>query len=167
MANTRGPLNSGEATTAVLVGGVYNESAPAPADQQAMALQVDDQGNLLVNVAAGGGGAIRTPNVGTASVQSTSGSPSTLIAAVAANYTDITSLVMTNEGASATIVSLSDGTVTYKYALAANGGIVMNFTTPLPASSINTGLDGIEQRIPKRRLRGYLFEEHLRGSWQL
>lgn len=51
-----GPLNSSRPTTAQIAGGVYNASTPAPVDQQAMALQVDDEGNLLVNIAAGGGG---------------------------------------------------------------------------------------------------------------
>jgi hypothetical protein len=68
MSNTRGPLNSADPTTSVLVGGVYNEVAPAPADQQPCALQVDNEGNLLVNVAVGGGG-----SGGTVKIEDTSG----------------------------------------------------------------------------------------------
>lgn len=61
MANTRGPLNSADPSTSFLVGGVYNAVAPAPADEQPCALQLDSQGNLLVNVIAGGGGSSKTP----------------------------------------------------------------------------------------------------------
>ncbi len=39
-----------------IVGGVYTSSSPSPMNDQGCALQVDDQGNLLVNVAVGGGG---------------------------------------------------------------------------------------------------------------
>ena len=48
-----GPLNSSAPTTAVVIGGVYNATTPAPNDKQAMALQVDNEGNLLVDIAAG------------------------------------------------------------------------------------------------------------------
>jgi hypothetical protein len=50
-----GPLNSATPTTAQVVGGVYNATAPAPVTAQALALQQDPAGNLLVNVAVGGG----------------------------------------------------------------------------------------------------------------
>jgi hypothetical protein len=53
MANTRGPLNSSQPSNGIVVSGVYNAVAPAPADEQPCALQVDDEGNLLVNVIAG------------------------------------------------------------------------------------------------------------------
>ena len=222
MANTRGPLNSGEATTAVLVGGVYNESAPAPADQQAMALQVDDQGNLLVNVAVGGGSATQNVNVtevagssvstaatgvqkvgvvgnagaafdapatgtapanvlyqgdraattyptaatdgqivaqmadkagrlvavanaprdliGTAVVSdnSTASGVSFIGAGASGVYNDIITFIATNRSSTATVVTLTDGTASYTFALAANGGIVVNFPTPLPATSTAT-----------------------------
>src|ERR1035437_180915 len=52
-----GPLNSPAPTTAIIVGGVYNTVAPAPAAGQACALQFDANGNLLTN-AGGGGGAV-------------------------------------------------------------------------------------------------------------
>jgi len=70
--------------------------------------------------------------------QSTSASPATMIASGGTSvYTDITELVLTNEGA-ATIVSISDGTLTYKFALAANGGLTKTFATPLKASATAT-----------------------------
>jgi hypothetical protein len=86
-----------------------------------------------VMLAAGSPG---TPNA-TASVQTTDSSPHTLIAAAGTGVrTNISGLVITNESPTATVVSLSDGTVTYKFALAANGGMVN--TVPLPATSTNT-----------------------------
>ena len=72
--------------------------------------------------------------VGTASVQNT-GSSGTLITGVSNIYADITNLVLTNETATATVVSISDGTVTYKFALAASGGGVFPFSPPLPATT--------------------------------
>lgn len=77
--------------------------------------------------------------VGTASVQTTDQSSHTLIASGGANvFTDIISLIITNETATATVVSLSDGTVTYKFAIAASGGAVIPLPTPLPATSTAT-----------------------------
>lgn len=77
--------------------------------------------------------------IGTASVNASAASATSLIAAAGANiFTDIASLVITNETSTATIVSVTDGTTTYKFALAANGGIVLNFPTPLPAATANT-----------------------------
>lgn len=74
--------------------------------------------------------------VGTASLSSSSGTAVSFIGAGAANvFNDITTLVITNESSTATIVTLSDngsGGNTYKFAIAANGGIVINFPTPLP-----------------------------------
>ena len=75
--------------------------------------------------------------IGTASVQNT-GVSGTLIGQIGSTYTDITNLVLTNETATPTVVSISDGTTTYKFALAANGGGVFPFSPPLPAASINT-----------------------------
>ncbi len=71
--------------------------------------------------------------------QSTAASPATMIASGGAGvYTDITELVLTNESATATIVSITDGTLTYKFALAGNGGLTKTFATPLKASSTAT-----------------------------
>src|SRR6202162_5393194 len=52
-----GPTNSSRPTTSIPVAATYNVTTPPPADQQAMSLQVDNEGNLLVSVVAGGGGA--------------------------------------------------------------------------------------------------------------
>jgi hypothetical protein len=73
--------------------------------------------------------------IGTVQVNSSSSSPVTFIAAGSTGvFNDIITFVATNESATATIVSLLDGSTTYKFALAANGGIVINFPTPLPAA---------------------------------
>lgn len=53
MAQPRGPLLSPGPGTPILIGGVYNAIPPSPADQQGLALQLDSQGNLLVNVVVG------------------------------------------------------------------------------------------------------------------
>ena len=53
-------------------------------------------------------------------------------------HTDIITFIATNRSATATVVSLTDGTATYTFALAANGGIVVNFPTPLPGTSAAT-----------------------------
>ena len=63
----------------------------------------------------------------------------TVIAAGGANvYTDIISIAITNSSATALIVTLSDGTNSYIYAIAANGGIMIQPTSPIPATSANT-----------------------------
>src|SRR5665213_1337597 len=59
----RGPLNSSEIPEAQPVAGVYNVTPPAPQDTQGCALQVDANGNLLVNVAVGGGGRSSTVKI--------------------------------------------------------------------------------------------------------
>src|SRR6266478_4105866 len=48
-----GPLNSSAPTTAFIIGGVYNVTSPAPTPGQALPLQIDANGNILVNIAAG------------------------------------------------------------------------------------------------------------------
>ena len=75
----------------------------------------------------------------TASVQTTDTGAHNLIAAGATGVTnDIVSLAITNETAASTVVSLSDGTKTYKFAIASGGGIMYNPVTPLPATSAAT-----------------------------
>jgi hypothetical protein len=48
-----GPLNSSAPTTSFVIGGVYNVTSPAPLPGQALPLQIDANGNILVNIAAG------------------------------------------------------------------------------------------------------------------
>ena len=53
-------------------------------------------------------------------------------------YNDIITFIATNRSSTATVVTLTDGTASYTFAIAANGGIVVNFPTPLPATSTAT-----------------------------
>lgn len=77
--------------------------------------------------------------VGTASLDSSSSSAVSFIATGGTGvFTDITELVITNDSATATIVSLTDGTKTYKFAINANGGLTKSFISPLVASSSAT-----------------------------
>lgn len=75
--------------------------------------------------------------LGTASVQSTTGSTTLIAAGAAGIYRDIISLVLTNEG-TATVVSITDGTKTYEFALGANAVLPINFSSTLPAMSTAT-----------------------------
>jgi len=73
---------------------------------------------------------------GTATLSSSSSSYVDFIAAGSTGvYNDIISFIVTNESSTATIISLADSDsspVVYVFAIAANGGIVINFPTPLP-----------------------------------
>lgn len=63
-----------------------------------------------------------------------------LTAGGAGVFLDLTQLVITNASATATVVTLKDsttGTTRGKYALAANGGIVLNFQTPFKQGTAN------------------------------
>ena len=53
-------------------------------------------------------------------------------------FLDLTTFTATNRSSTASVVSLSDGTNTYTYAIASNGGIVVTFPTPLPAHGTAT-----------------------------
>lgn len=193
MSNVRGPLLSETPQTPILMGGVYNAVPPAPQDGQGCAFQLDNEGNLLVNVSVGGGGVAPTAAaiaaaivanpptvpvedlaatalptavaggavvrpladkfgratvvlntvrdlVGTAVLSNNSAaSAASLIASVGTGiFADIITFIATNRSATATVVTLTDGTVSYTFALAANGGIVINFPTPLPATTAAT-----------------------------
>lgn len=98
---------------------------------------VDSGGDLHVFV-DGGSVTANGPRsaLGVFSVQSTSGSPSSLIAA-GTGYRDIINIILTNEG-TATVVSISDGTTTYKIALGAGLGLNIPFPSTLPAASVAT-----------------------------
>jgi hypothetical protein len=208
----KGPLNSTIPPNSDVVGGVFNSSAPSPADGQPCALQLDAQGNLKttgagsglsnVNIAdvlgnppaltnplpvelSDGTNALGTstnplrdgPFLRGSTTVPTAVSDGALVAARSDKYgnqiallnapreligssvvsnnsatsaasligagnsgvfNDIITLIMTNRSATASVVSLTDGTVTYTFAIAANGGLVCNFPTPLPATSTAT-----------------------------
>jgi hypothetical protein len=75
---------------------------------------------------------------GQISAQSTSSSPVVLITGVANVFNDIITLIFTNETNAPTVVLVSDGTLTYRFAISPYGGGVFNFLTPLPASNMST-----------------------------
>lgn len=63
----------------------------------------------------------------------------TIIAAVASTFNDLTQLTITNGSSTATIVSISDGTTTLgSYNIPAGGGIVLPFPTPVAQTTANT-----------------------------
>ena len=66
-------------------------------------------------------------------------SATTIITAGASGvYNDIISLAITNSSATALIVTISDGTKSLVYAIAANGGIMIQPSSPIPATSAAT-----------------------------
>jgi hypothetical protein len=119
---------------AVQVGGIGKTALPtAVSDGQLVAPMTDKYGRQVVVL-----GTVRDL-VGYASVQTTDTGAHNLIAAGGTGvYNDLISLAITNETATATVVSLSDGTTTYKFALAANGGVVLQWNSTLPAASAAT-----------------------------
>ena len=65
----------------------------------------------------------------------------TIIAATASTFHDITLLLITNSSATAVIVAIRDttgGTVRLRPAIAANGGVVIAFPSPLEQTTVNT-----------------------------
>jgi hypothetical protein len=119
---------------AIQVGGLAKTALPtAASDGQLVAPLADKFGRQAVVLQ--GDRALTTPF----SYQSTAASPATMIASGGTGvFTDITELILTNESATATIVSISDGTIAYNFALAANGGLTKTFATPLKATSAAT-----------------------------
>src|SRR5271157_5026637 len=57
-----GPVQQLTAASPTPIAAVYNSVTPAPTAGQQVALQADNEGNLLVNIAVGGGGV--SPAVG-------------------------------------------------------------------------------------------------------
>ena len=69
-----------------------------------------------------------------------SSSETTIVSAVASTFLDLTSLVITNQTATAVNVTIKDataGTTRMIIALAANGGAVMNFPVPVTQAAVN------------------------------
>lgn len=67
-------------------------------------------------------------------------SETTIVTAVASTFLDLTNLTITNSSATATIVTLKDstaGTTRGIYSIAAGGGIVIPFNTPLAQATVN------------------------------
>jgi hypothetical protein len=102
-------------------------------------------GQIVAQMADKAGRIVTAPNaprdlVGTSVLSNnSSASGASLIGAGSTGvFNDIITLVITNRSSTATVVSLTDGTNTYTFAIAGNGGLVCNFSTPLPAASSAT-----------------------------
>ncbi len=64
----------------------------------------------------------------------------TIITAAASTFNDLSSLIITNASATAFTATLKDstaGTTRAIYAIAANGGIVLDFNPPIPQAAVN------------------------------
>lgn len=80
-----------------------------------------------------------------AALSTTDASSHTLIPAAGAgavsgegNFAEIEDLIITNESATATVVTLTNGAESYKFAIGANGGIVINWSTRFGHAVPNT-----------------------------
>ena len=136
--------SSGNLHTLDSSGGTSGAAVPATAIQVA-----GSDGTDLRTIATDASGQVKTllenavrvnglrAALGTFSLKSTSSSPVTLIAA-GTGFRDIITLIFTNEGITATIVTISDGTATYTFGLAAGEGLPINFVSTLPATTTAT-----------------------------
>lgn len=109
-----------------------NPTAVADADR--VNLTADDLGRLLVRTAARD---LVTRNRITLSTTT----ETTLLAAVASTFLDVTKIVITNSSATAVTVTIRDtttGSAVLIVAIAANGGAVLDFDVPLKQTTVNT-----------------------------
>lgn len=102
----------------------------AVTDGQTVGVMGDKYGRTVVQIGA------PRDLLGIATLDSSSGTTVSFITAGAASvFNDISTLVITNDSATATIVSMSDNGAAgniYKFAIAANGGISVDYNPPLP-----------------------------------
>ncbi len=120
----------------VLVGGEARTTTPtAVGDGDAVRLQADDQGRLVVVQNA------PRDLVKTARITLTGTSETNLVAATASEFHDMTFLVLSNESATEVRVDIRDdtaGTAVISIDLAADGGgAVLSFPTPWPQAAVN------------------------------
>lgn len=118
----------------VRIGGIgYTSNPTAVTTGQVTNLMTDKMGRPVVVQ-----GQIRDL-VATQATTITSTTATTIVTAGAAGvFNDITSLTITNSSATATIVTLTGGATTMLYSIAAGGGMVCNYSPPLPAASAAT-----------------------------
>ncbi len=128
-------LGSGSNTVGIAraagLGYTANPSAVSNGAQQNVML--DKMGRVIVV-----SGHVRDM-VGTQATTLTSTTTATTVVTAAGTsvFADITSLIISNGSATATAVTLSDGSVSYSYNLPAGGGLVSNFDPPLKATTSN------------------------------
>ena len=71
-------------------------------------------------------------------ITSSTAATTVVTAGGASVFTDISSLTVTNSSATATTITLSDGTTPFVYNCPANGGFTIQFNPPVPATTANT-----------------------------
>jgi hypothetical protein len=127
--------NAAPPANAFQIAGIAATALPAPNTATNLTVPMTDKFGRQVVLVGG-----MRDIVGAAAVQTTNSTQTSLIAAVASTYTDLLSLDISNESATACTVALTDGTATYKYNIGnqQGAGFVKTWTTPLPASSSNT-----------------------------
>jgi hypothetical protein len=120
----------------IKVGGKARTTNPtAVADADRVDATFDDLGRQVVVL-----NQVRDLVVHQTTTITASTTETTILSAAASTFHDLTSLIITNSSSTALIVTLKDataGTTRAIYALAANGGIVVNFPTPLTQATVN------------------------------
>ena len=119
----------------VYTGGLALLSAPTKATNgQRAAFATDSYGRILTTLNSD-----RTLTGVTQTTITASTSATTIVAAVASTFCDITHLSVTNGSATATNVTLINNAVTYGiWNISAGGGIILNLSTPFAANLVNT-----------------------------
>ena len=126
--------NATPPTNAVQVGVVAATALPSAFTATDLAPIMSDKFGRLIHIANG-----MRDLIGMQATTVTDNSSHTIITAGASGiFNDIISLAITNSSATAVFVTVSDGTASYIYAIAANGGIMIQPATPIPATSSAT-----------------------------
>jgi hypothetical protein len=116
------------------IGGVGRTANPtAVTDGQRANVMLDKMGRQVVVQ-----GHVRDLVVRQATTLTLTSAVTILAAQGASVFADITLLMLTNTSATATRATVSDGTLSFDVAIAANGGAVVPFNPPLTATTANT-----------------------------
>jgi hypothetical protein len=128
--------NAAPPANAVQVGMVTATALPSAYTATDLAAPMTDKFGRQVCLTAG----MRDILAATGTTIASTTGATTVVAAVASTYCDITSLTITNSSATATLLTLSDGTNSYIFSAAGGPGwgITIPFNPPLPAASVNT-----------------------------
>ncbi|PWT75514.1 MAG: hypothetical protein C5B59_08525 [Bacteroidetes bacterium] len=125
--------NAAPPANAIQVGGVASTALPSAFTATDLApFMLDKFGRLVVLPQA------PRDLIAAQATTITNNTANTIVAAIASVFTDIISLVITNSSATPVVVTVSDGTASYLYSIAANGGMVVPLPAPLPATTVNT-----------------------------
>lgn len=130
-----GTTNAAPPPSAIQLGGVAATALPSAFTATDLtSLMSDKFGRLVVLPQA------PRDLVGTQTTQLANNSETTIVTAAASTFKDITGFQITNSTATAVTVTIKDstgGTTRKVYDLAANGGIVVHFSPPLPQTTVN------------------------------